>query len=878
MSANITNNIINIYKNYGFDEPDILNEDAILSADSFQVLEECIKYVAEEASDFKLPPGGSNGAVLVKSGDGVDWGDILTTDDFDNFYTKKQINEMFGESNNIQDLNENLNNIISSSGYPKNVISSINILDDILNNARSTIGILENNLNNYITDIYDDINRIDDDIDRIDGEIGQIKEDITNIQESQQESLQELQNEISELKKNNDNKFAELLERIEDIESNIETIIQDLSELEYNLTQDIQDIRDQINSDNGIIPRLNRLEERTGIDGLEAEIANNQNIEYQNLNDKIDCKVRELKTYVNEQINNSIGGGGGGGNGGNPSDDITNIYNELEDIKGNIDSINNNLNEIRSELEAINSDINNLKSRMDAAETNINDLNGRMTIAENNISKNTDEINDLKDRISNEEGKIELNMTNSIGIGSVAQYYKEGTNNSNNSAEGKFSAAFGTNNTIKTDFGFAIGNGCNYNEDNTAIFMIGNGSSSSLSNLVSVSTNKTLLHSGNVIIDKQATITTANITTENVKTSNIENLKIINSLIDNSGSTGAVDMVLSTDSNKKPVWKKLDVSLMSDWSVECVGRFANPDAKQQAPTSYSQGEIFNNYNGNKAPGDNSHAEGDTTYAIGAGSHSGGSNSAAIGDNCFAHGLNIVAGKTFTSGSYSYNANDTSASGRHHQQFIVGKNNTCDGSIIFAVGCGANTTSRKNSLEATSNGINVYGNIYFGKPENDNKITPETISSILSRLDIVEDLCGDANNQISKFRFDEDGNLLIDGFIKDLIGINPSTNQVLSWNGSDLEWVNCTGIDSNNFKKKVSITQRQWNLETINGAPVYCFDIPHGFTLTESSFIDAICYTDDNIRLFLSYKVNNNSVVIYSPTPINYNIHVIIKLI
>ena len=48
-----------------------------------------------------------------------------------------------------------------------------------------------------------------------DGEIGQIKEDITNIQESQQESLQELQNEISELKKNNDNKFAELLERIE---------------------------------------------------------------------------------------------------------------------------------------------------------------------------------------------------------------------------------------------------------------------------------------------------------------------------------------------------------------------------------------------------------------------------------------------------------------------------------------------------------------------------------------------------------------------------------------------------------------------------------------------------------------------------------------
>ena len=94
MSANITNNIINIYKNYGFDEPDILNEDAILNADSFQVLEECIKYVAEEASDFKLPPGGSNGAVLVKSGDGVDWGDILTTDDFDNFYTKQQIDEI----------------------------------------------------------------------------------------------------------------------------------------------------------------------------------------------------------------------------------------------------------------------------------------------------------------------------------------------------------------------------------------------------------------------------------------------------------------------------------------------------------------------------------------------------------------------------------------------------------------------------------------------------------------------------------------------------------------------------------------------------------------------------------------------------------------
>ena len=357
---------------------------------------------------------------------------------------------------------------------------------------------------------------------------------------------------------------------------------------------------------------------------------------------------------------------------------------------------------------------------------------------------------------------------------------------------------------------------------------------------------------------------------------------------DSEGNLGNNSTILSSDNTGRPVWKKINLDLISDGGIDYVGRFFNANANQppiDTIIDITQGEIFNDYVNNKAPGNYSHAEGLSSYAIGTASHASGNNSAAVGDVCFAHGWNIIAGKTVNSdyGNYDYNNGvdaNISSDNKFNQQFIVGRNNICNQNTIFAVGCGASSTSRKNVFEATSSGVNVDGTIV-----STGDITSPNITDIDNRLtNLINEYNGDTSGKLNNIQFDGK-NLLIDGYIKDINGVNPKNDQILSWDdvNGNLKWINCTAVESDKFKITESISS--WYNTTINGVQVYSKDITHNFknkngdTFTDPRSIEVIAYNSENVRVYLSYKVyadDLNKITVYSP--VNDNMFIIVKQI
>lgn len=109
----------------------------------------------------------------------------------------------------------------------------------------------------------------------------------------------------------------------------------------------------------------------------------------------------------------------------------------------------------------------------------------------------------------------------------------------------------------------------------------------------------------------------------------------------------------------------------------------------------AKGEIFNNYVGNTASGQSSHAEGTLTTASGRASHAEGSGSNASGIAAHAEGQYTIAYKDgeHAEGIYNKSYNSTTTSTR----------------VIHSVGIGSSTSNRKNAHEIKFNGDHyVYG--------------------------------------------------------------------------------------------------------------------------------------------------------------------------
>lgn len=123
------------------------------------------------------------------------------------------------------------------------------------------------------------------------------------------------------------------------------------------------------------------------------------------------------------------------------------------------------------------------------------------------------------------------------------------------------------------------------------------------------------------------------------------------------------------------------------------------------------GEIFNDYESNKALNLHSHAEGQDTKALGLSSHAEGSWTDAIGVWSHAEGYNTKAnGKASHAAGYrsKAKADYSHASGEYSEataqaQFVVGKYNKTNDDTLFIVGNGTSTTNRSNALEVYNDG-------------------------------------------------------------------------------------------------------------------------------------------------------------------------------
>lgn len=206
-----------------------------------------------------------------------------------------------------------------------------------------------------------------------------------------------------------------------------------------------------------------------------------------------------------------------------------------------------------------------------------------------------------------------------------------------------------------------------------------------------------------------------------------------------------------------------------------------------------KGEIFNDYEGNQAKGQHSHAEGSITRAIGPYSHTEGwstsaegnyshsegeaSRTGSMGDAAHAEGGHTVAGGQYshTEGSYTVaNGTNTHAEGDHtkttnnaeHSQGKYNKSNTGatdDLKTIHSIGIGVDTAGRKNAQEVMTNGdhyiIGIGG--YDGTNPEAAQTLQEVVNSGGSSITVDTAMSDTSENAVQ--------NKVIKKYIDDLVG-------------------------------------------------------------------------------------------------------------
>lgn len=206
-----------------------------------------------------------------------------------------------------------------------------------------------------------------------------------------------------------------------------------------------------------------------------------------------------------------------------------------------------------------------------------------------------------------------------------------------------------------------------------------------------------------------------------------------------------IDSALSTTS-ENPVQNKVITNAMV--GEKTTGKQYVIDG--QTVTADEGAEIFNNYQGNKATGGNSHAEGAGTQATGVNSHAEGGGTRATGNQAHAEGAGTQAtgqashaegsGAQATGQASHAEGSGTTASGQashaegeatiasSSNQHVQGKYNVSDSNSTYAfiIGNGTADNARHNAFA-----IDWNGNIYVNGSATG--VNVETLSSILDPI-------------------------------------------------------------------------------------------------------------------------------------------------
>lgn len=191
------------------------------------------------------------------------------------------------------------------------------------------------------------------------------------------------------------------------------------------------------------------------------------------------------------------------------------------------------------------------------------------------------------------------------------------------------------------------------------------------------------------------------------------------------------DLVDDTNQNNKFVTSAEKTKITNALTEEVY------NAGKQVTTGNNIGEIFNDYSGNKASGNYSHAEGSNTTANGSYSHTEGGNTTANGNYSHAE-----CGYTIAKGNYSHaEGADTRANGHYshtegrgtitgsNYQHSQGKYNVEDSSdkYAFIIGNGIDGNNRSNAFA-----VDWEGKIYVN-----NSATGVDVSDLLARIIALE---------------------------------------------------------------------------------------------------------------------------------------------
>ena len=224
---------------------------------------------------------------------------------------------------------------------------------------------------------------------------------------------------------------------------------------------------------------------------------------------------------------------------------------------------------------------------------------------------------------------------------------------------------------------------------------------------------------------------------------NTQNISGKQDTIDSSHKLNS-DLVDDTNQNNKFVTSAEKTKIANALTEEVY------NAGKQVAANNKTGEIFNNYSGNKATGNYSHAEGSSTTAEGYCSHAEGTGTTASkayshAEGCYTTALGQCShaecyyttasgdyshaeGSAYAGGDYSH-AEGNSTIARSNNQHVQGKYNIEDSSdkYAFIIGNGTDGANRSNAFA-----IDWDGKIYVG-----NSSTGVDVSDLLARIIALE---------------------------------------------------------------------------------------------------------------------------------------------
>lgn len=203
-------------------------------------------------------------------------------------------------------------------------------------------------------------------------------------------------------------------------------------------------------------------------------------------------------------------------------------------------------------------------------------------------------------------------------------------------------------------------------------------------------------------------------------------------------ATNMNELVSFIRSYSEEVGNKIELSLSTTLSnfVELnAGWKVTPDelsfdaAGNVNGRTVKNGELFNDYQNNKAEGLYSHAEGTKTSASGVASHAQGTSTQANGDNAFAGGLNTKAeGDNSTAIGQNLVA-------EYSNQHVFGKYNQNKETNVLEVGYGTSASATKNIFEVRNDGYIFAGVDNIADTSADNTLAPKGyVDQEIERLD------------------------------------------------------------------------------------------------------------------------------------------------